>query len=56
MGTILEDARETIQAINENLSAAPSGVRPNAKYGTVNPETGKVEWRERSRRVRRRWS
>ena len=52
--TILDEARSTIHAINANLSAAPSGVRPNAKYGSVNPETGKVEWREKPRRVRRR--
>ena len=54
MGTVLEDARETIRAINANLSAAPSGVRPNALYGHVNPVTGEVEWHRRPRRVRRR--
>lgn len=52
--TILDEARNTIQAINANLSASPSGVRPNAKYGSVNPETGEVEWREKPRRVRPR--
>lgn len=54
MGTILEQARETIHAINANLSAAPSGVRPNAKYGSVNKNTGEVEWYEKPRHVRRR--
>lgn len=52
--SILDESRDTIHAINANLSAAPSGVRPNAKYGSVNPETGQVEWSERPRRVRRR--
>ena len=54
MGTILEDARETIRAINANLSATPTGGRPNALYGRVNPKTGAVEWHRRTRRMLRR--
>lgn len=53
MVRILDEARETIRAINANLSAGPARGRVNALYGSVNPETGEVEWQRRPREVRR---
>lgn len=51
MPSVLESARETIQAINANLSASPAPGGPTTKFGRFNKDTGDVEWSERSRIV-----